>query len=243
MPPATPLEQITICTNQFFTVHRSLQVWSPGGPPSTPRFQGTYDRLGRGLDMTFNASDLARAGAFTAYVDQYVTGNAGVGVRLNGPLTIPGEVAGDRIGSIIPGPWSEAVFADPDYNIVNNNCISLVAEILNKARLRFIREGIPRAAVRIFRPIVIMRKEWLFPPADGIKNPIPANTAKDVQVLRDVLADPNLPPDIRKQRRDEILEAFGPDEFTVFYSPYQLDSALAKALPIWQKWKVFPPVA
>ena len=243
MPPPVPTEQITICTNQFFTVHRSLQIWAPGAPLSTQRFLGTYDRLGRGIDMTFNASDLARGGAFTAYVDQYVTGTAGVGVRLNGPLTIPGEVPGDRIGSIIPGPWSEAVFADPDYNIVNNNCISLVSEILNKVRLRFIREGIPRTAVRIFRPLVIVRKEWLFPPAGGLQNPIPAKVVKDIQVLKDVLADPNLPPDIRKQRKDEVLEAFGPDDFTVFYSPYPLDAALAMALPIWQKWKAFPPVA
>ena len=230
-PPAT--EQVTICTNALFTVHRNIQVWKKGSPLSVARFQGTYDRYGKGLNMTFNASDLARGGAFPDYVNQYLGGTTGTGKRLFGPFTIPGEKSGDGIGPIVPPAWSAESMADPDYNMVNNNCITTVADVLNKIRLRFIREGIPRDAVRIFRPWMVLQKNWLMPPP-GVA--APPNVQADVKILKDVLNDPNLTPQQRAERQAEVNEAFGPDAFTVFYTPYRLDPAIQAALNVWQGW-------
>ncbi len=232
--PQASRELVTICTNQYFTAHRSIQVWRHSLPLSTPAFGGTYDRLGPGLNMTFKASDLARGGAFPAYVSQYIVGNAGVGVRVFGPFSIPGEVPGDRIGPLSPPPWSEEVFADPDYNIVDNNCITTVAEVLNKVRLRFIRAGVPRRAVRVFRPYIILRKAWIFPAAGQAVPPIPPSILRDVQLLRSVLNDPNAPPAELQKRREMAQEAFIDGEHAVYATPYQLDEQFNRAMLVWK---------
>ncbi len=232
--PADTRELVTICTNQYFDAHRSIQVWRQGLPLAQQRFSGTYDRLGPGVNMTFNADDLARGGAFTSYVSQYIAGNAGVGVRVLGPFTIPGEVPGDRIGPLAPPPWSEEVFADPDYNLVDNNCITTVAEVLNKVRLRFIRAGVPRRAVRMFRPFIILRKAWIFPAPGQPVPPVPPAFVRDVQLLRNVLNDPNAPPQELQRRREMAMDSFVDGEFATYYTPYRLDEQLAAAMLVWK---------
>lgn len=232
--PQDTRELVTICTNQFFTAHRSIQVWRHGLPLAQGRFMGTYDRLGPGLNMTFNAGDLSRGGAFPAYVAQYIAGNAGVGFRVFGPFSIPGEVPGDRIGSLAPPPWNEQVFADPDYNLVDNNCIATVAEVLNRIRLRFIRIGVPRPAVRIFKPFIILRKAWVFPPAGQPSPPVPPAVLRDVQLLRSVINDPNAPPQELEKRRQMVLESFVDGEHATYYTPFQLDAQFQRAMLVWQ---------
>ena len=235
-------ESFTICTTEFFNAHRSIQVWQ-GSTAATGTFLATYDRFGEGMNSTFQYLELVSPptnptideGMVTQMnnrVNEYVT-QTGAGVRLVQPFSIPGEVPGDGIGSLLPSPDVDMalVIADPNYNMVDNNCVTAVAQNLNKIRARFEREGISGALE--FDPRVPIKTVWVLspiPPTD-----VPPELQQDVDLLRAMLWD-EPDPSVREERLEQYAAATGPDGYMILWSCYSLDAELSAALPIWQQW-------